>query len=1451
MATRALIALLVLGIFAGCAQDIGTIDRVQANYVKKSDLLWDQAGHPKQWYYRQTVIDAPYAAAYTFVGDQSKMERGVFRIQENYLYFYRMYTFKKNEDVNGIRHDVNAPMLNKDGTPYMVDGKQVWLDKKAPVAAFPISSHFDIIWDYNPNTGEKTNVRVENTTDRLWYERAYMRVDWGSNDVTSLQTPMGYFLKGQTAITIYPGDEASMQDRPRITSKYMDFVSEYVMQEPSENLPGYGEIPLCWFYPWYTGQLMECVSEQIKVRSAFLAVDTAKAANYQTLNYTDKDMARFGYFRTERLGFDPHYGTTYSGAVRLINRFNVWNKWVYDKNGNPDYSKMTPKPIVFYLSEDFPNDLVTQAKTIGTQWSKPLASVVKDLTGKTPQDFGIKQMFVICENNTVEAAKRTGDKAEMASPCDVTEEPKRNGDIRYNYLFAVNAPTENGLYGFGPGSSDPMTGETINADAYIYVAAMRQGAQRALDQIELNAGIKYFKEIADAQYIRQDVKYKQLQDIYWKRGYTDKDTKALSDYLNKAQKRSGLTEMGPPKGPANFAQSRASIIRQAPNVEKLLIGDELRILAKDPRLSHDMGPHWYSDDLVRYDVSKWVGITPFHEKLKQWKEMAKKGLDLIQFLDHATIGLALEMAQQYDKDFCDQAKAKGGLAYDFSKFGQTGAACDYPGQVNDAGWECQDSGNGVMKYVNRCTIHKLMEQLRRQMWDANNDNPYVYGLVYKPPLWVSTYKPILTRTQEASVSILKTLRKKYAEEIYQRIFEGVAIHEVGHTLGLRHNFEASSDALNYDPKYWALKVDPSTLEPRNRFKPENWYQSVNKMREYEYSSVMDYLPTFNMPWHGIGLYDKAAIKYGYAQVVEVFQKNPDLSKYKDYLTVDPSSIDPGNTVDLKERGEGLGLALRRIHYDNIPKLFGGTKQFEQRVDVPVSEMMGDAASCEGKIEGTSCGSGKVCKRFYEGLRCSPTDKTMVPYRFCSDEYAYESYGPPMCNFWDAGPDSYDIVQDSTQMLEQYWILRGYWHENPNYWPTYYDSYVRMLMLQMRQQYVWWALNYSVYNHNDYWKNRFGKRWEDDINGGKDGMIASIDSFNYMAGEFGRPIVGWHGYNKITKRYEPYDQINRNNYVKQIYLKEEDGARPIYPDFDYSGYMPNVISSGAIYDRLAALDMLTDPTVDFFATNESEQSQRYLISYQNFFKKPLLKLLGGLVANDSKDYGWCILEDPNGSPDGFYRPTFVGVDPGCHDVCVKFSRHYDQQIVDTQVPRVVNGTAGCAQGYALSHSSPLEPEPLYVFPTTRYRIPLQVAYRGMSWLVSDYDRTFMDMTRIWLKGSEYAPALAGGAQVAQCTDPFSGKTYVAYKMADWPSAPAYDMVKKCQWIFSCFDPTSTLSAADEQKCADRYGADKSKRTLEQLKKTYLFHDVQFVVGKIELLMSMSEIYDFDHPAPSVY
>ena len=47
------------------------------------------------------------------------------------------------------------------------------------IAAYPIIAHLDIMRAYNASTGEASNVTEENSVDRPWNEREYMRIDWG------------------------------------------------------------------------------------------------------------------------------------------------------------------------------------------------------------------------------------------------------------------------------------------------------------------------------------------------------------------------------------------------------------------------------------------------------------------------------------------------------------------------------------------------------------------------------------------------------------------------------------------------------------------------------------------------------------------------------------------------------------------------------------------------------------------------------------------------------------------------------------------------------------------------------------------------------------------------------------------------------------------------------------------------------------------------------------------------------------------------------------------------------------------------------------------------------------------------------------------------------------------------------------------------------------------------
>ncbi len=85
-------------------------------------------------------------------------------------------------------------------------------------------------------------------------------------------------------------------------------------------------------------------------------------------------------------------------------------------------------------------------------------------------------------------------------------------------------------------------------------------------------------------------------------------------------------------------------------------------------------------------------------------------------------------------------------------------------------------------------------------------------------------------------------------------FQATLIHEIGHTLGLRHNFKASADKENFFEReevkeLYGLDIQDHDL-PRS-------------------SSVMDYVRTEQDRLTYPGHYDIAAIRYGYANAVEV------------------------------------------------------------------------------------------------------------------------------------------------------------------------------------------------------------------------------------------------------------------------------------------------------------------------------------------------------------------------------------------------------------------------------------------------------------------------------------------------------------------------------------------------------------------------------------------------------
>jgi len=167
VSAKAALLLLVLGTgiaFGGCAgAGRADIDRSQPDKVDKSFFL-NVDGTPKKFYYRLTITDVPPTNGWAFEGMQGPMDKIYFQITEDQLIGYRAYDYAP-----GSENPFTGGANNTD----------------APVVSFKIKSHFDVKREYNPGTGEQTNVISENTTDRPWAERQYMRVDWTTDKLSN------------------------------------------------------------------------------------------------------------------------------------------------------------------------------------------------------------------------------------------------------------------------------------------------------------------------------------------------------------------------------------------------------------------------------------------------------------------------------------------------------------------------------------------------------------------------------------------------------------------------------------------------------------------------------------------------------------------------------------------------------------------------------------------------------------------------------------------------------------------------------------------------------------------------------------------------------------------------------------------------------------------------------------------------------------------------------------------------------------------------------------------------------------------------------------------------------------------------------------------------------------------------------------------------------------------
>ena len=411
--------------------------------------------------------------------------------------------------------------------------------RREPVAAYPISSHFDIKRNYNAATGEQTNVIAENTNDRPWHERDYIRVDWKNSKLNPMSfsslagggsASTSYFVQGHEShpdAMRFVDAQGTRVDFDRLDTvanhaaqgwagkiDYFDMVGSFQL-EPETVSISYGgssmEVPLCFFIS-YGGRNHQPPAVGHR-RSRFAPHMRVGDRNFEPVPLDDREMAKFGYFRTERFNWDQRYGFTESGRVYLANVFNIWEH-AYEtdatgKAGGRRKWSLSPSRWRTVSRRPSPTTLTqtTRAKwsrppTVATSWNtsfRQAVAVAKGLITETKGEAdeemakiplgAVPNMFKVNLNGWVQKdpAKRLADNRPDFS-CENLEYDESKvefqlGDLRYNALVwvpdrRVRAPSVTGH----PHRIE--TGEIISGMAYVYGSALDTWANRALEVVE-------------------------------------------------------------------------------------------------------------------------------------------------------------------------------------------------------------------------------------------------------------------------------------------------------------------------------------------------------------------------------------------------------------------------------------------------------------------------------------------------------------------------------------------------------------------------------------------------------------------------------------------------------------------------------------------------------------------------------------------------------------------------------------------------------------------------------------------------------------------------------------------------------------------------------------------------------------------------------------------------------
>ncbi|MBW1811686.1 MAG: hypothetical protein JRJ87_26090, partial [Deltaproteobacteria bacterium] len=674
------------------------------------------------------------------------------------------------------------------------------------------------------------------------------------------------------------------------------------------------------------------------------------------------------------------------------------------------------------------------------------------------------------------------------------------------------------------------------------------------------------------------------------------------------------------------------------------------------------------------------------------------------------------------------------------------------------------------------------------------------------PLSISGFGDVLQEKFGAfnpsdSVEVQQVRAERMRRFLASRMHYSVIVHEMGHSVGMRHNFVSSSDAWQYRPQYWQLRTKngqvmtectelsangEDCVGPRY-FDPVTAEERDNMIWMWMHSSVMDYPGEITQDLLGLGIFDFAAARMYYGDVTSV-NRDPsyNVGSAKSKLYMDKMDNFGGITGiqhalnDQEFNYSQLQNRLRLITDCQVvpdPTIYKPARWNSERDGVWSPLLDGLMVKVDGQY--TRCKQQKVDYVYWQSLRMPTTSeqggwygggpsvdtrgRTRMPYGFGTDGWA--DLGNLSVYRHDNGADAYEIFNYMVTQQEVGHVFDAYRRGRSNFsvrkaanrtlgrYNTKLRDGAKGLGL-MRNVYKDFALEVG-YDFETLWPIIAGEFYADNI-------IASSQVFDHFSRLLARPEVGDHFYQDWDPVLRSVNDAMAEPGPTQVIIP--NGATGYYEDIGIGGKLVEnqlsddhgeydsdfTINCGSYYDKLSTAMLFTESVDNFISDSRMDfVDPRYRsVSLADLFPDGYRRWLANNLTGDEEIKGPRLVSNNSGRPVtdlARYPATPIGWTSWWGD--------------EPEVCFPGNGTTVCS-GYAGAHDGAFNPQaPEYtavIDPQVGWEQQKFLIAWTMLYLPENENLYWLDMLRLWELGVDDDPEFANRIEFHNPT----GKIYVA-------------------------------------------------------------------------------------------